>query len=144
MVILERNLIMKKQCVIIGLGIYGMSVAKKLSEEGMEVLAIDKDMKLVEKANEFVTKALCIDITSIDSLEGIPMKEFDIGIVGVGEDLAVSVIACLALKESGIEHIIAKAGDKLHKKILEKLNVDEIVLPEEYMGIMTAKNILEG
>ena len=135
---------MKKQCVIIGLGIYGMNVAKKLSEEGMEVLAIDKNMKLVEKASTFVTKAICMDITSVDGLEGIPMKEFDIGIVGVGEDLAVSVIACLALKESGIEHIIAKAGDKLHKKILEKLNVDEIVLPEEYMGIMTANNILEG
>ena len=40
---------MKKQCVVIGLGIYGMNVAKKLSEEGMEVLAIDKDMKMVEK-----------------------------------------------------------------------------------------------
>ena len=135
---------MKRQCVIIGLGIYGMNVAKKLSEEGMEVLAIDKNMKLVEKASSFVTKAICMDITSIDTLEGIPMKDFDIGIVGVGEDVSVSIIACLALKESGVEHIIAKAGDKLHKKILQKLDVDEIVLPEEYMGIMTAKNILES
>lgn len=135
---------MKKQCVIIGLGIYGMNVAKKLSEEGIEVLAIDRDMKLVEKASSFVTKAICVDITSIDTLEGIPMKDFDIGIVGVGEDVSVSVIACLALKESGVQYIIAKAGDKLHKKILEKLDVDEIVLPEEYMGIMTAKNILES
>ena len=135
---------MKKQCVIIGLGIYGMSVAKKLSEEGMEVLAIDKNMRLVEKASSFVTKAICLDITSIDALEGVPMKNFEIGVVGVGEDVAVSVIACLALKESGVNHIIAKAGDSLHKKILEKLDVDEIVLPEEYLGIMTAKNILEN
>ena len=43
-----------------------------------------------------------------------------------------------------INCLIAKAGDKLHKRILEKLDVDEIVLPEEYMGIMTAKNILES
>ena len=62
----------------------------------------------------------------------------------MGEDVSVSIIACLALKEAGIKHIIAKAGDKIHKKILEKLDVDEIVLPEEYMGIMTAKNILEN
>ena len=135
---------MRKQCVIIGLGIYGMNIAKKLSEHGIEVLAIDKNMKLVEKASTFVTKAICMDITSIDGLEGIPMKDFDIGIVGVGEDVSVSIIACLALKEAGIKHIIAKAGDKIHKKILEKLDVDEIVLPEEYMGIMTAKNILEN
>ena len=60
---------MKKQCIVIGLGIYGMSVAKKLSEEGMEVLAIDKNMRLVERASSFATKALCIDISSIDAFD---------------------------------------------------------------------------
>ena len=58
---------MKKQCIVIGLGVYGMSVAKKLSEEGIEVLAIDKNMKRVEKASNFVTKSVCMDITSIDA-----------------------------------------------------------------------------
>ena len=135
---------MKKQCIIIGLGIYGMSVAKKLSDEGIEVLAIDKDMKIVEKASSFVTKAICMDITSIDTFEGIPVGDFDIGIVGIGEDISLSIMACLALKEAGVGYIIAKAGNKLHKQILKKLDVDEIVLPEEYLGIMTAKNILEN
>ena len=35
----------------------------------MEVLAIDKDMRLVEKAGHFATKAVCIDITNIDAFE---------------------------------------------------------------------------
>ena len=133
---------MKKQCIVIGLGIYGMSVAKKLSEEGMEVMAIDKNMKMVERASSFATKAICIDITNIDAFDGIPISDFDIGVVGIGEDVSVSIITCLALKEAGVNYVIAKAGDKLHKRILEKLDVDEIVLPEEYMGVMTAKNIL--
>ena len=60
---------MKKQCIVIGLGIYGISVAKKLSEEGIEVLAIDKNMKRVEKASNFVTKSVCTDITSIDAFQ---------------------------------------------------------------------------
>ena len=135
---------MKKQCVIIGLGMYGMNVAKKLSENGVEVLVIDKNMKMVERASTFVTKAICMDVTSIDAFNGIPIKNFDIGIVGIGEEISVSIIACLALKESGVNYVIAKAGDKLHKRILKKLDVDEIVLPEEYMGIMTAKTILES
>lgn len=135
---------MKKQCVVIGLGIFGMNVAKKLSEEGMEVLAIDKDMRLVEKASNFATKAVCMDITNIDAFEGIPIQDFDIGVVGIGESVSVSIITCLALKEAGVSYVIAKAGDKLHKRILEKLDVDEIVLPEEYMGIMTAKSILDS
>lgn len=134
---------MKKQCIVIGLGIYGMSVAKKLSEEDIEVLVIDKNMKRVERASNFATKALCMDITSIDAFDGIPISDFDIGIVGIGGDVSVSIITCLALKEAGVNYVIAKAGDKLHKRILEKLDVNEIVLPEEYMGIMTAKNILQ-
>lgn len=135
---------MKKQCIVIGLGIYGMNVAKELSEKGMEVLAIDKEMRLVERASKFATKAVCMDITNIDAFEGIPIQDFDIGVVGIGEIVSVSIITCLALKEAGVNYVIAKAGDKLHKRILEKLDVDEIVLPEEYLGIMTAKSILES
>ena len=134
---------MKKQCLVIGLGIYGMSVARKLSEEGIEVLAIDKNMKLIEKASSFVTKALCIDITSLDAFSDLPISDFNIAVVGVGEDISVSVLCCLALKEAGINYIIAKAGDKLHKRVLEKLDINEIVLPEEYLGNITAKNIIK-
>ena len=109
---------MKKQCIVIGLGIYGMNVARKLSEEGMEVF--------------------------IDAFDGIPVGDFDVGVVGIGESVSVSIITCLALKEAGVNYVIAKAGDKLHKRILEKIDVDEIVLPEEYLGVMTAKSILES
>lgn len=133
---------MKKQCLVIGLGIFGMSVARKLTQEGVEVLAIDKDMRLVERASRFVDKAICMNITSLDALENLPIGDFDIAVVGVGENLSVSILTCLALKETKIKYIIAKAGDKMHKEVLEKLNIDEIVLPEEYMGIMTAENII--
>ena len=133
---------MKKQCLIIGLGIFGMSVARKLSEENVEVLAIDKNMSVVEKASKFVTKAICMDINSIDAFNNLPIEDIDIAVVGIGEDMAVSILCCLGLKESGVKYIIAKAGDKLHKQVLQKLNVDEIILPEEYLGILTARNII--
>ena len=77
-------------------------------------------------------------------LSGIRIDDFDIGVVGIGENVSVSIITCLALKEAGVNYVIAKAGDKLHKRILEKLDVDEIVLPEEHLGIVTAENILSG
>lgn len=135
---------MKKQCLVIGLGIYGMSVARKLAEEGIEVLAIDKNMKAVEKASEFATKAICMEITSLDSLEGLPLSDFDVAVVGIGEDTSVSILACLTLKDANIPYIIAKAGDKLHRKVLEKINVDEIILPEEDLGYVTANKIIDN
>lgn len=133
---------MKKQCLIIGLGVFGMSVAKRLSEEKMEILAIDKNMNLVERASEFVTKAICMDVTNLETLKDLPLKDFDIAVVGIGEDVPASVLTCLALKEENVNYLIAKAGNRLHRKILNKLDVNEIVLPEEELGIATAKKIL--
>lgn len=134
---------MNKQCVIVGLGKYGRSIAKILSDSGVEVLALDNDMKMIEKVSSYVTKALCVDVTSSDIWERIPLKNFDVGVVCFGENITASILTCMSLKEAGVKYIIAKAGDKYHKKVLEKLNVDEIVIPEEYVGELTAKNILD-
>lgn len=134
---------MKKQCVIVGLGKYGTSVARKLSDSGIEVLAIDLNMKTVEKVSSYVTKAVCLDVTSSEAWEKLPIKDFEIGIVCFGENLTASILSCMALREAGVKHIIAKAGDKFHKKVLEKLDIDEVVFPEEYVAELTANKILE-
>ena len=134
---------MRKQCIVIGLGFFGMTIAKKLSEQGIEVLAVDQDMGNVEKAGKFCTKAVCMDVTNMESMESLPLSDFDFGVVAMGENIAVSVIACMTLKENGVTKVIAKAGSKMHTKVLEKIGVDEIVFPEEYMGEVIAQNIIE-
>ena len=48
-----------------------------------------------------------------------------------------------AVKMTYIELKRSKNGDKFHKKVLEKLNVNEVVFPEEFVGELTARNILE-
>jgi trk system potassium uptake protein TrkA len=133
---------MKKQCIIVGLGKYGKSVAKKLSDSGLEVLAVDLNMKTVEKVSEYVTKAVCIDVTSSEAWEKLPIKNFDVGVVCFGENITASILSCIALKEAGVKYIIAKAGDKYHKKVLSKLDIDEVVFPEEFVGELTAQNII--
>lgn len=134
---------MKKQCIIVGLGKYGTSIAKKLSDSGLEVLAVDLNMKTVEKVSSFVTKAVCIDVTSSEAWDKLPIRDFDIGIVCFGENVTASILSCMALREAGVKYIIAKAGDKFHKKVLEKLGIDEVVFPEEYVAELTANKILE-
>ena len=134
---------MNKQCVIVGLGKYGMSIAKKLANSKMEVLAIDNDMVVVEKVSSYVTKAVCIDVTASEAWEELPINNFDVGVVCFGENITASILSCMALKEAGVKHIIAKAGDKFHKLVLQKLGIDEVVFPEEYVAEITAKNILD-
>lgn len=134
---------MKKQCIVIGLGWFGMNVAKRLSEQGVEVLAIDKEISLVEKASKFVTKAVCLDVSNADAFESLPLAEFNVGVVAMAENIAMSVVSCLTLKEYDVNHIIAKVGDKNHRKVLEKIGVDEIIFPEEYLGKIVAKKIMD-
>ena len=134
---------MKKQCIIVGLGKYGSSIAKKLSETGVEILAIDSDMNALKKMNKYVTKAVCLDATSEEAWKQLPLKDFDIGVVCFGENVAASILSCMILQEAGVKYIIAKAGDKLHKHILERLNIHEVVFPEEYVAELTAQKILD-
>lgn len=134
---------MKKQCVIVGLGRYGTTIAKKLSDAGMEVLAIDNDMKYVEKISGYVTKAICIDVTAPDIWEQVPLKNVDVGVVCFGENIAASILSCIALQEAGVKYVIAKAGNKYHREVLKKINVDEVIFPEELVGEITAEKILK-
>lgn len=55
---------MSQQILIIGLGHFGMSLARTLSENGAEVLAIDIQKNLVEEASVFVTEAIVMDATN--------------------------------------------------------------------------------
>ena len=60
----------------------------------------------------------------------------------MAENIAMSVISCLTLKENNVTKIIAKVGDKNHRKVLEKIGVDEIIFPEEYLGLIVANQIM--
>ena len=134
---------MKKQCVIVGLGKYGMAVAKRLADSGIEILAIDNDIKVVERVSQSVTKAVCIDVTNQEAWDKLPINDFDVGVVCFGENITASILSCMALKDAGVKYIIAKAGDKFHKKVLERLDIDEIVIPEEFVAELTAQEIME-
>ena len=133
---------MRKQCIIVGLGKYGKTIARKLEDSKMEVLAVDSDMGIIEQVSPYVTKAVCLDVTSEEAWEKIPVKDFDVGVVCFGENIAASILSCMILQERGVKYIIAKAGNKLHKNILNRLNIDEVVFPEEFVGESTAENIL--
>ena len=58
----------KNKFAIIGLGQFGMAIAKTLSKKGAEVIAIDKDINKIEEIKEFVSYAVSIDATDKQAL----------------------------------------------------------------------------
>lgn len=131
-----------KQYVVLGLGVFGSTVTKTLSQYGCEVLAIDKDPECVQRISEFATRAVIGDFTDKQFLMDLGIEGFDVGIVATGTHLEESLLGVLNLKELGVNMIIAKAKNKRFKAILEKIGADRVVRPEKEMGARVARSIL--
>ncbi|WP_409290390.1 potassium channel family protein [Peribacillus sp. SCS-37] len=127
---------------VIGLGRFGLSVAKRLYEAGQEVLGIDMDEERVEDAELSVTHAVVADTTEEESLKSIGVRNFDVGIVAIGSDMQSSVLTVLLLKEQGVKKVIAKAVDRHHGKVLEKVGADWVIYPDRDMGERVAHQLL--
>ena len=131
----------KKHIVIFGLDSFGMSTIQQLSKYNCETLAIDKHMDRVEVADEYATYAMQINMQDIDDFNELSLNSYDVAIITFS-DIQTSILAALVCKENKIPLVIAKANDETHKKILTKMEVDKIILPEEESGIKLAKGIM--
>ena len=132
----------QQQFAVLGLGIFGSTVAKTLSEYNCEVLALDKDLKCVDRVAEYVTQAIQSDITDKEQLRLAGVQDCDVAIVATGSHLEESVMAIINLKELGVPYIIAKAKNKRYMQIFSRVGADRVVRPEKEMGEQVAKSIL--
>lgn len=131
----------QKEYIVIGLGRFGSSVAKQLEANGCRVLAIDNNENRVRQIAEYVTLAMCVDVTNEDALEELGGKNFDGAIISIGHGLEAAVLATVWAKEQGIGQVIAKAYDEMQGKILAKIGADKIIYPEKEMGVHLANDL---
>ena len=131
---------MEKQFVVLGLGIFGSTLVKTLSQYGREVIAIDKNPENVQRVADFATKAVIGDVTDFQFLSDLGLDDMDVGIVAIGDRLEDSILATMNLKELGVPYVIVKAKNKRFKVVLEKIGADYVVRPE--MGEKVARTLL--
>ncbi len=132
------------QFIVIGLGRFGLSIAKTLAEYGHHVLAIDSDEKKVHEISNYVTHAVQADAADEKVLQTLGVRNFDAAIVSIGDNLHTNILSTLILKELGVSYVIVKAQDNLHGKVLIKAGADRVINPEKDMGERLAKNILSN
>ena len=120
-----------KTYVVIGLGRFGSSLAKQLCMLGAEVLAMDVSSTLVQQVATDVTQAVVGDAQDKDVLRSLGVRNFDCAIIAIGDNLGASVLITMNLKELGVPYIVCKAHDETHRRVLEKLGVDRVVIPEQ-------------
>jgi trk system potassium uptake protein TrkA len=132
----------KNQFVIIGLGRFGSSIGKELIQLGYEVLGIDKDEEMVDEMSDVLTHTAIADCTDENVLRSLGVRNFDCGVVAIGDDIQASILTAILLKDLGVKQVVAKALDSQHGRVLEKIGVDRIIYPERDMGIRVAHQLV--
>lgn len=133
-----------KQFIIIGCGRFGSSVAKTLYKLGHDVMVIDKNEEVINEISDSVTYAVQGDAVDEKTLKSLGVRNFDVAVIAMGSDIQASILISIILKELGVKHIVAKAQNDLHAKVLYKIGVDKIVFPERDMGAKIAQSLVSS
>lgn len=127
---------------MIGLGRFGSAVATTLAALGHDVTGIDGDEDKVRSVADVVSLAMQLDATDEKALRGAGIKDVDVAVVSIGENIESSLLVVTLLQEIGIKQIVAKSVTALHGRILEKLGVSRVVFPEREMAIRVAHSLV--
>ncbi|MDD5184150.1 MAG: TrkA family potassium uptake protein [Paludibacter sp.] len=117
--------------IIIGLGNFGASIAEKLTNLGHEVIGVDNDMLKVEAVKDKVSYAICLNSSDAQAVTGLPLKNTDVVMVCIGEDIAANIMTTALMKKMKVPRLISRSISILHETILEAMGIDEILRPEQ-------------
>ncbi len=132
---------LNKTYAVLGLGRYGKTVAKTLSDMGVEVLAIDTDEEKVNEIASDVAVAKCANITDPEVIRRLGIGDIDVVIISMAGSLESTVMAIALCKEAGAKQVIVKCGSEMQERIFKKVGADMTVFPEKESGKRLAKNL---
>jgi trk system potassium uptake protein len=131
--------------VIIGLGNFGASLAKKLTALGHDVIGVDKEMEKVEFFKDTIKNTVSMDITDIHALKTLPLKDCDMVVVSIGHDFGSSVKTAALLKKLGVQKVCGRESSLIHKTVLNAIGVSNTINPEyDTAAVFAEKLIMTG
>lgn len=124
----------ERRVVVCGLGRFGAATAQALARLGHDVLAVDRDPKIVQDRSSHLSRVVEADTTNDEVLQQLGCAQMGIAVVGIGTSVESSVLTCANLVDLSIPQIWAKALSPAHGKILERIGVHHVVYPEKDAG----------
>lgn len=125
---------------IVGLGRFGMALAKELAQSGADLIVLDREEEKIREMREYTESAFIVHGLDKKTLSATGVQNSDIAVVCIGEHMDSSILTTLNLVSLGIPHVIAKATSAEHGEILEKLGA-EVVYPERDIAIRLAHRL---
>ncbi len=131
-----------KTYAVIGLGKFGLNIAKGLAEQGMDIIAVDNDPHKIQEISEYIEDAIVLDSTDIKALQEAGVVGLDTVIISIGENIEASILTLMALKELDNKNIIAKAITLTHGEILARLGAFKVIYPEREAARKLVENLV--
>ncbi len=131
-----------KRFVLIGLGAFGREIARTLNEYNADIIAMDRDPNVV---NQMKTEGFRYAV-HIDNLDPASLAKFikpqDVVIISSGDAFEENILTIEMLKEIGVISIYSRATRDIQYKVLEKMDITEILFPEKQEGRRFALKLL--
>ena len=133
---------LKKEYFILGCGKFGTTVADCLNRAGVNIVVVDNDKEIIEKAGKKYSFAICADTTNIDVLKDLGIAKAACIILGIS-NFEDSITTCANLIQLGVQGvIIGRAKNELHARVLRTLGVEHISLPIQESAELVALRAL--
>lgn len=126
---------------VIGLGKFGMELARTLLHLGHRVVGVDGSEARVQLAQELIDTVYKADATNVAVLRSLHFEELDCVVVSVGRAMDVSLSITLNLQDLHVSRVWVKASNAEHRKILQRLGVEKAILPEYDAAVLTAHQL---
>lgn len=126
---------------VIGLGKFGFNLAESLSDLGHDVVGLDGSMDRVRRARDTLSQVYQADGTDKKALDQLGIKDMDYVVVSVGNSLGTSILVTMNLLEMEVKKIWVKAVSEEHARVLNRLGVDFVVFPEQYVARQLAHKL---
>lgn len=128
---------------IIGLGRFGMALAKRLCDLKREVIVLDQNESKIKEIKNYTEFCFVVDDFSKETLMEAGLHNCSVIVVCIGEKMDASILAAVNAVSLNVPKVIAKAISAEHGLVLEKIGA-EVVYPEHDMAIRLAKRIVSN
>jgi trk system potassium uptake protein TrkA len=128
--------------LVVGVGRYGSSIARKLADKGAEVYAFDLKESKIESLKDEVAMAVTLDSTDMKALQTQNVADVDAAVVSIGENFEAVMLTSVHLMDLGIKRVIARAHGPQQRSILEKLGITEVLSPEDEVADAVTEQLI--
>lgn len=133
-----------EEFAVIGLGVFGRNLARRLSELGFTVLGIDSDPAVVQAVADELSAALVLDATNEEGLRQADIESYGTAVVAIGgEHFEATALTTITLAKIGVPHIIALASTRRQTEILDAIGATRVLNPVEQSAVALADELTD-